>query len=260
MAACEIQIGNQSTKDAPFVLLYSLLMPTRLYKSMAAQYAISSLHNRRLKISTIDDLNDPFDLLSIDTTDPGVDRAVKPHVRYGLLCFSRNWDNLLMWSHYGASHTGVCLGFDLVDDDGKGHRYDFDVRYQPNVLQLTRPEDITSDLMGRFLHTKHESWSYEQEVRIFMALNDPPDEKGLRLAGFGPELELREVIAGSQCTKMTLDALKSAIEPFGTTVEHSWAYMRKDAFLLVRHSFPPPWFTSEKPADAVPSSPAEQEP
>ncbi len=40
------------------------------------------------------------------------------------------------------------------------------------------------------LRTKHESWSYEQEVRLIVKLNDPPDEKGLRWYDFGPQLEL----------------------------------------------------------------------
>src|SRR5712664_2095644 len=79
--------------------------------------------NRRLKVATLDDLNDPFDLGSIDTTDPAVEKALNLIVgdfraRNGLLCSSRNGDNLLMWSHYGASHTGICLGFDIEENGG----------------------------------------------------------------------------------------------------------------------------------------------
>lgn len=44
------------------------------------------------------------------------------------------------------------------------------------------------------LSIKHESWSYEQEVRVFLNLKDPPDEKGLNWIEFGPILVLREVI------------------------------------------------------------------
>src|SRR5690606_2685577 len=31
---------------------------------------------------------------------------------FGIACFTRTWDNLLMWAHYGRDHTGFCLGFD----------------------------------------------------------------------------------------------------------------------------------------------------
>jgi hypothetical protein len=45
-------------------------MNKRVYKFTAANYAISNLQNKRLKVSTIDDLNDPFDLCAVDTTNP----------------------------------------------------------------------------------------------------------------------------------------------------------------------------------------------
>jgi hypothetical protein len=65
------------------------------------QHGLSALENRRLKPSTIKDLNDPFDLVAIDITQPEVERAVQAHVDHfwqsnGVLCFSRNWDSLLL--------------------------------------------------------------------------------------------------------------------------------------------------------------------
>jgi len=223
-------------------------MSTRLYKFTTPQHGISDLQHRRLKISTVDDLNDPFDLSSVDTSNPVIEQAMRAltiHLRQtaGLLSFSRNWDNILLWSHYGASHTGLCLGFD-VPDGNQRRKYDMDVRYQPNLLQVNRPEDVNLDLANRLLRTKHESWSYEEEVRIFVGLNDPPDKDGFRWCDFGPSLELREVIAGAQCSPDDLNRLADVLAPYGTAVKCSYAYMRKDAFLLVRHDFPPRWFTS----------------
>ena len=72
-------------------------MTKRVYKFTSAKYGISNLQNERLKLSTVDDLNDPFDLCPLDTTDPVI--------KWAILCFSRNWDNLLLWRHYGDSHT-----------------------------------------------------------------------------------------------------------------------------------------------------------
>jgi hypothetical protein len=45
-------------------------MRKRVYKFTRAVHGISSLENKRLKLSTIKDLNDPFDLCPLDTTDP----------------------------------------------------------------------------------------------------------------------------------------------------------------------------------------------
>ena len=30
---------------------------------------------------------------------------------YGVSCFSKSNDNILMWSHYSEKHTGICLEF-----------------------------------------------------------------------------------------------------------------------------------------------------
>ena len=158
-------------------------MSKRVYKFVSAQYGISDLKERRLKLSTIGELNDPFDLYAIDTTDPRIARAImmlgaELKGSTGLLCFSRNWDNLLLWSHYAVSHTGLCLGFD-IPDHSEGASNHMDVQYQPNLLKIGNLKEIRPDLAYRLLSTKHESWSYEQEVRIFVGINDPPDEKGL---------------------------------------------------------------------------------
>lgn len=225
-------------------------MAKRVYKFISAEYGISDLQNGRLKISTVYDLNDPFDMFAIDTSRPEIERAVEAlgmefWKSNGILCFSRNWDNLLLWSHYAASHAGLCLGFDIPDDDPPGG-YDMEVRYQPNVLPYRGPEDIDYNLANRLLHTKHESWSYEQESRLFVKITDPADDKGFQWYYFGRHLQLKEVIVGLQCEPENLKAVAEAMKKY-PDVSCSWAYMRKDAFLLIRHDFPPPWF-ADKPS------------
>lgn len=225
-------------------------MGKHVYKFTSAEHGISNLQNTRLKLSTIDDLNDPFDLCPIDTTDPVISAAVDAVITHfrktaAILCFSRNWDNLLFWSHYGASHTGICLGFD-IPDSSPGANYDTDVLYQPNLLQIRRPEDVNFDLANRLLRTKHESWSYEQEVRMFVGLNDPPDPKGHRWIEFGPNLVLTEVIIGSQCHPKVSKEVEDAVKTYGHSVKCSWAGMRPDAFLLVKQDHPPHWHASVK--------------
>jgi hypothetical protein len=119
-----------------------------------------------------------------------------------------------------------------------------EVRYQPSVLPYRGPADINYDLVNRLLRTKHESWSYEQESRLFVQINDPPDEKGLHWYHFGPHLQLKEVIVGLQCEPADVKAAAEALQKY-PDISCSWAYMRKDAFLLVRHDFPPPWFSAK---------------
>lgn len=74
-------------------------MSKRVYKVLSAKYGISNLQTKRLKLSTVDGLNDPFDLVSVDTTDDRIERAVNETVagfegNTALLCFSpdRTWN------------------------------------------------------------------------------------------------------------------------------------------------------------------------
>jgi hypothetical protein len=225
-------------------------MSKRVYKFTSAQYGISNLQNKRLKLSTVDDLNDPFDLCPLDTTDQVISNAVNALIAEfrkttAILCFSRNWDNLLLWSHYGNSHTGICLGFD-IPEGARGANCDLDVLYQPSVLQIRRPEDVNFDLANRLLRTKHESWSYEQEVRMFVGLNDPPDATGLNWIEFGPRLALKEVIIGAACHPIVSKDVEEAARPYGGAIKCWWAGMRPDAFLLVKQDRPPYWHEEVK--------------
>ena len=126
----------------------------------------------------------------------------------------------------------------IMDDEDRENEGDLIM-----AAECVRPEDVNFDLANRLLRTKHESWSYEQELRLFVQLNDPPDANGLRWFDFGPNLELKEVVVGAQCDSKDIEAVKDVLTGYGRTVECSWAYMRKDAFLLVRHDFMPPWFS-----------------
>lgn len=78
----------------------------------------------------------------------------------GLLCFSTNWTNPLLWSHYGEKHTGVCLGFNLKK--GIAHP----VRYEENRLMARLRENnggfvIGADLKEQLLLTKSYHWMSE---------------------------------------------------------------------------------------------------
>jgi hypothetical protein len=222
-------------------------MRKRVYKFTSALYGISNLEKKRLKLSTVDDLNDPFDLCPLDTTNPVISEAAKAltldfRETTATLCLSRNWDNLLLWSHYGDSHKGICLGFDISDGE-PGANYNTDVRYQPNLLQIRCWEDLP-DVADRLRRTKHESWSYEQEVRMFAGLNDPPEvvgERKLYWIDFGPDLVLKEVIIGAQCSPTDSKKVEEAVKPFGDAVKCWWAGMRPDAFLLVKQAHSPHW-------------------
>jgi hypothetical protein len=66
------------------------------------------------------------------------------------------------------------------------------------------------------LFTKYENWQYEQELRIWAALNE--SDGGLYFADFGPSLILKKVVAGALCT-LPLHEIEEATEPLAAEVQ-----------------------------------------
>ena len=93
----------------------------RVFHFIGAEYGLEDLRMRRLKVATLHELNDPFELFGVSLADESVRRAfaaMKDQLasNRGLLCFSRDWHNPVQWSHYAAKHTGMCLGFDIPNE------------------------------------------------------------------------------------------------------------------------------------------------
>ena len=183
----------------------------RTYHFVPLCYGLDDLRYRHLKIAQLDDLDDPFELWAIAQPDQRLRQDMSTTKQqmaeqYGLLCFSLDWHNPLLWSHYADRHRGLALGFDVNERILKRVSY---VKDRP-VL-----EKINFETADRLLFTKYEDWRYEQEARIYTTLQDPDPKTGLYVADFGEQLVLREVIAGPLCTvtKQELcDAAGSATE------------------------------------------------
>lgn len=80
----------------------------------------------------------------------------------GILCLTENPLNILMWSHYGGNHSGVCIGFDSeLDPFGDA----VPVRYsdERSRVSFTSTPD---ELVERVLLTKSKHWEYEKEWRV----------------------------------------------------------------------------------------------
>src|SRR5262245_21901599 len=87
----------------------------RVYKFLSKQFALQNLTKQRIKISTYADMNDPFELLGIRFSNAWVHNQMIESAKTltGALCFSRNWRNPMLWSHYADEHKGICMGLDI---------------------------------------------------------------------------------------------------------------------------------------------------
>ena len=167
---------------------------------MNHQYGLDDLRHRRLKVATIADLNDPFELIGPSTKDPALRaafRRVKEQlsVNRGMLCFSRSWRNPVQWSHYADRHRGLCLGFDIVDKHLTPVQY-IRKRLEPEAETLASRTPAALAAMLRILTSKYSHWRYENEERTFVTLDEVDKETGLYFVDFSDSMKLAEVIVG----------------------------------------------------------------
>lgn len=191
-----------------------------VYHFISSEFALKALRDRRLKISRINELNDPFEFCAADFSD--TDTRIKLETfknqvneQYGVICFSGTYHDPVLWSHYTDGHRGVALMFEIPDD------YAIPIDYQPERFKLDvdavlkRGGFDESDL-SQLISTKFSSWHYENEIRMTCRLNDhfcQIDSKGkkvyfesLSLESFGLDpLKLIGLIRGIRCDLTAMD-------------------------------------------------------
>ncbi|TCD46887.1 DUF2971 domain-containing protein [Chlorobium sp. N1] len=166
-------------------------------------HAISNLSLKRLRVSRLDQLNDPFEFLAADLLDPR-DRQALTHFKAelaatkGMICFSRSWSNPLLWGHYAEKHTGMALGFDIPEGFLLRIHYSDE---RPRVILDPETREIINkgQAVDQLIRTKFSDWHYEDEYRMFVDLDPASQEAGNHFVDFSSELLLREVVPGLKC-------------------------------------------------------------
>jgi len=116
----------------------------RVYKFYSAKWGREAIRKKRLKLTTLEDINDPFEFIPFNLKEksfrkPLIDIKEKLLKDKGIICFSRAWNNPVLWSHYADKHRGLALGFDVPDDLLLAANY---------VQELYDPERFLSELRG----------------------------------------------------------------------------------------------------------------
>lgn len=165
------------------------------YKSLEPFEQVSDLLlTKRLYCPTPKELNDPLEgVLGIDVNaslatmasdDKFADAlrfwATHDHrlSNHRMCSFSESPESLLMWSYYGAGHSGLCLELDVEE-------------YARDIHKINYVDDIgvidCSSVLSLLTH-KLKVWSHEQEHRWISAEN--PQHKFLRAS-------IRRVLIGA---------------------------------------------------------------
>jgi hypothetical protein len=83
-------------------------------------------------------------------------------------CFSKSYEEILMWAHYSEKFYGCVIAFDF-DEEKKfaGHRYDVKYRKKPVSIDAKYCYGYkNNNIILNALTTKYMDWKYEKEVRL----------------------------------------------------------------------------------------------
>lgn len=223
--------------DKPEERYKDSFIPLTLYKywSFSSQYIdenLKKLCDGKIWMPIANTLNDPFEFQILSdrlTEEKKLEFRVDTLGRNSILSLCDSYDNNLLWSHYGWSHSGICIEFEVEDK-----RHIFPVTYCQEQIDAT--EDIEqwlciktkviakliskqldelnvderriSERVQKIMFYKHCDWEYENEFRIIGRNNpnDPEEDGGWFIKpGFWAEcrsygLKVKQIILGFNCS------------------------------------------------------------
>ncbi|MGP1008973.1 DUF2971 domain-containing protein [Serratia sp. CY68801] len=205
-----------------------------VYHFTTLSSAENIVKNENLRVSRINGLNDPFELLSENVGNKKFRLSMKEKKRgvndsHGIISFSNSWTHPVQWAHYADKHKGVCLVFS-VDKSLLT-----DVCYHPDrLLESINPNPLDA------LKYKFKAWEYEDEIRLIIGLKDKiitridnhfyiPFHNKLKLTGiiFGAytteknEVDLYQKIK-SNCD-IKISKVRPAFKSFRMTNKNDWS-------------------------------------
>lgn len=181
------------------------------------------LHLRATATKTLDEILN----LKISTLEETMKKS-------RVACFSRNFNNVLMWSHYSNKHSGVVLGYncnDLLDKKEKIVGSDIDYRIKKRKLDAGNyagpiEKTLESDYTAIKLFTKHPSWSYEEEFRL-LSHNDKNGEHSIS------KNSIKEIYFGCKMDISTKKSLLALLKGLNLKID-IYEMIKEDNFKLQR--------------------------
>jgi len=161
---------------------------SKYYRYLRDEAAIKTIEARAFRVSRLTELNDPFEWhIGFEGTPLGMEDEYErvlmdgfreqANRRMGIICFSKEIKDPVLWSHYTNIHRGIAFA---VNMDVNPHlisnlqKVDYDKPPVVIPIQLFKQmTEIQKLEMIKDLHKqKSSSWRYEQEFRLVMALNE----------------------------------------------------------------------------------------
>src|SRR6266403_74673 len=158
---------------------------------------------------------------------PDLQSTLRKHLSpIQLLCLSRTYTNILMWSHYARNHTGIVLRLSCAEYEDSPLLMAREVEYRKEMPLLFDHRRLLKYLTGQSaldaetissaaLLTKANDWAYEQEWRVVYHGREPvvfSDDK------FEPR-QFTAVYFGCRTSEQDLEEISSLASGANSNIE-----------------------------------------
>ena len=242
-------------KSVPEYIESTLNDEKELYKYISLKDDYSFIKNivkdNTIKFTSPDEFNDPFECMSVigvtslDATMKKLEELSKPSgskysedallrsydnivkhsleyyrtkslSKYGMLCLSGTWDNILMWAHYSNDHKGIILVFQF---DENHYFYDkmMKVKYKKGITYFEVDHPNCGKKMWESFSTKDPIWEYENEYRIIHSPSEIHLHDGKGIKSFPREL-LKGIIFGFRIDQAIREEIINTVKEFRPTL------------------------------------------
>jgi hypothetical protein len=175
--AIHVEAVASALESAPEDGEISHMDKTKLYRLLPDEAAINTIETGCFRVSRIADLNDRFEWrVGFKGSPPELEELNQKRQddvveRYGegmgILCFSKEIRDPILWSHYADGHKGIAFEVDAsINKELLSNLQEVDYDKPRIVLpyrKMTHQEWM--ELMKNFFKQKSKSWRYEQECR-----------------------------------------------------------------------------------------------
>lgn len=158
--------------------------------------------------------NDPYDCaLPLQLENKKLEEIISDYInKKAVTCFSENYKNILMWSHYADNHKGFCIGYkkdilSKIKTPSGGSRL-VEVEYaekMPSITELSTTKEI-----NKLMVIKSTDWEYEKEWRLILEYDKQIDRtQNGRKFSLPLNAIIEEIIIGVKCPQETVEWLTS---------------------------------------------------
>jgi hypothetical protein len=108
----------------------------------------------------------------LELLDKSFDDFFDHDKKMGIYSLSQSFIDELLWAHYGNSHKGFCIGYDLdtlLLSDGPNNIHSYPINYEKNPPKIGIMDIRNSSngvLIKKLGFYKSKRWEYEKEFRI----------------------------------------------------------------------------------------------